>query len=83
MTARCLVTILLIPLLCAAALLADLGPSAMATDGGADSEGGCPSPLRGVHIGGEDLSMFDGSGVGGDLGAVLTDGTEFLLEEPT
>jgi hypothetical protein len=60
----------------AAALLADLGPSA-------DPEGGCPSPLRGVHIGGEDLSMFDGSGVGGELGAALTDGTEFLLEEPT
>ena len=34
---------------------------------------GCPSPLRAVQIGGEDLTMFDGT-------AVATDGSEFLLD---
>ena len=70
-------------------LLSDLGSAAMATDGGnafADEPGGCPSPLRGVQIGGEDLSMFDGSAAGitaTELSAALADGSEFLLEEPS
>ncbi len=33
---------------------------------------GCPSPLRAVQIGGEDLTMFDHTGEG--------DGTDFLLD---
>lgn len=68
----------------AAALLDDMDGGGLAADGGGAMEheggggGGCPSPLRAVHIGGEDLSMFDGSG-----GAHETDGSEFLLEEPS
>jgi hypothetical protein len=42
----------------------------------ADGNGmeGCESPLRAVQIGGEDLTMFDGSNPG------EADGTEFLLD---
>jgi len=56
----------------AAALLDELAASAMVTDG--NTLEGCPSPLRGVQIGGEDLTMFDGTNPG------ETDGTEFLLD---
>lgn len=42
----------------------------MVTEGGMED---CPSPLRAVQIGGEDLTMFDGT-------AVATDGSEFLLD---
>ncbi len=42
----------------------------MVTDG--NGMEGCPSPLRAVQIGGEDLTMFDGTNT--------TDGSEFLLD---
>ena len=53
-----------------AALLDDLSGNAMVPEGDLED---CPSPLRGVQIGGEDLTMFDGT-------AVATDGSEFLLD---
>ncbi len=53
-----------------AALLDDLSGNAMVAEGNIEE---CPSPLRAVQIGGEDLTMFDGT-------AVATDGSEFLLE---
>ena len=53
-----------------AALLDDLSGNAMVTEGSLED---CPSPLRGVQIGGEDLTMFDGT-------AVPTDGSEFLTD---
>lgn len=53
-----------------AALLDDLSGNAMVTEGNMED---CPSPLRAVQIGGEDLTMFDGN-------AVATDGSEFLVE---
>ncbi len=53
-----------------AALLDELADSAMVTDG--NGMEGCPSPLRAVQIGGEDLTMFDGTNP--------TDGSEFLLD---
>ena len=53
-----------------AALLDDLSGNAMVPEGDVED---CPSPLRGVQIGGEDLTMFDGT-------AVATDGSEFLLD---
>ncbi len=53
-----------------AALLDDLSGNAMVTEGNMED---CPSPLRGVQIGGEDLTMFDGT-------AVPTDGSEFLVD---
>ena len=53
-----------------AALLDDLNGNAMVTEANMED---CPSPLRAVQIGGEDLTMFDGT-------AVATDGSEFLLE---
>ncbi len=55
-----------------AALLDDLTGSVMVTDGNALED--CPSPLREVQIGGEDLTMFDGTNAG------VTDGSEFLLD---
>ncbi|KAK9909362.1 hypothetical protein WJX75_001049 [Coccomyxa subellipsoidea] len=53
-------------------LLDDLAGSAMVADG--NGMEGCESPLRAVQIGGEDLTMFDGSNPG------EADGTEFLLD---
>jgi hypothetical protein len=53
-------------------LLDDLAGNAMVTDGAPLED--CPSPLRGVQIGGEDLTMFDGTSAG------VTDGSEFLLD---
>lgn len=55
-----------------AALLDDLAGSTMVTDGNTMED--CPSPLRGVQIGGEDLTMFDGSNAG------VADGSDFLLD---
>ncbi|BDA42678.1 probable AP2-like ethylene-responsive transcription factor PLT2 at N-terminal half [Coccomyxa sp. Obi] len=51
-------------------LLDELAESAMVTDG--NGMEGCPSPLRAVQIGGEDLTMFDGTNP--------PDGSEFLLD---
>ena len=51
-------------------MLDDLSGNAMVTEGSLED---CPSPLRGVQIGGEDLTMFDGT-------AVPTDGSEFLTD---